>query len=59
MSGRTRKAATISLATTWLDPAEAAGIITPYMVYYALHDAMVKAMPDNSKRQAHCFQSDP
>ena len=35
----------ISLAPTWLDPAEAPGIITPYMVYYALHDALVKPMP--------------
>jgi len=43
--GQLTWAATISLAPTWLDPAEAAGIITPYMVYYALHDAMVKAMP--------------
>jgi peptide/nickel transport system substrate-binding protein len=38
-------AATISLAPTWFDPAEASGIITPYMIYYALHDAMVKPMP--------------
>lgn len=35
----------VSLAPTWFDPAEAPGIITPYMVYYALHDAMVKPMP--------------
>jgi peptide/nickel transport system substrate-binding protein len=35
----------ISLAPTWLDPAEMSGIITPYMVYYALHDALVKPMP--------------
>ncbi|HKX02385.1 MAG TPA: ABC transporter substrate-binding protein, partial [Methylomirabilota bacterium] len=35
----------ISLAPTWLDPAEAPGIITPYMIYYALHDALVKPMP--------------
>ena len=35
----------ISLAPTWFDPAEMSGIITPYMVYYALHDGMVKAMP--------------
>jgi peptide/nickel transport system substrate-binding protein len=33
------------LTPTWFDPAEASGIITPYMVYYALHDAMVKPMP--------------
>ena len=35
----------ISLAPTWFDPAEMSGIITPYMVYYALHDALVKPMP--------------
>ncbi|HEX9126356.1 MAG TPA: ABC transporter substrate-binding protein, partial [Methylomirabilota bacterium] len=35
----------VSLAPTWFDPAEAPGIITPYMIYYALHDAMVKPMP--------------
>ncbi len=35
----------ISLAPTWFDPAETPGIITPYMVMYALHDAMVKPMP--------------
>ena len=37
----------VSLAPTWFDPAETAGIITPYMVLYALHDAMVKPMPGN------------
>jgi peptide/nickel transport system substrate-binding protein len=35
----------VSLAPTWLDPAEAPGIVTPYMIYYALHDALVKPMP--------------
>jgi peptide/nickel transport system substrate-binding protein len=35
----------ISLAPTWFDPAESPGIITPYMIYYALHDALVKPMP--------------
>ena len=35
----------ITLAPTWFDPAEAPGIITPFMVYYALHDALVKALP--------------
>src|SRR5215510_145035 len=37
----------ISLAPTWFDPAETSGIITPFMVLYALHDAMVKPMPGN------------
>jgi peptide/nickel transport system substrate-binding protein len=35
----------ITLAPTWLDPAESSGIITPYMIYYALHDALAKPMP--------------
>ena len=35
----------VSLAPTWFDPAETQGIITPYLVMYALHDAMVKPMP--------------
>jgi peptide/nickel transport system substrate-binding protein len=35
----------ISLAPTWFDPAETSGIITPFMVLYALHDAMAKPMP--------------
>src|SRR6185437_14495241 len=35
----------ISLAPTWFDPAETPGIITPFMILYALHDAVVKPMP--------------
>ena len=35
----------VSLAPTWFDPAETPGMITPFMVLYALHDAMVKPMP--------------
>ena len=35
----------VSLAPTWFDPADTQGIITPFMVLYALHDAMVKALP--------------
>src|SRR5262249_40777486 len=38
----------VSLAPTWFEPAEASGIITPFMVLYALHDAMVKPMPDKA-----------
>src|SRR4051794_40743493 len=37
----------VSLAPTWFDPAETAGVITPFMVLYALHDGMVKPMPGN------------
>src|SRR3954452_1487882 len=35
----------VSLAPTWFDPAEATEIITPFMILYALHDAMMKPMP--------------
>ncbi len=38
----------VSLAPTWFDPAETPGIITPFMLLYALHDAMVKPMPGNA-----------
>jgi peptide/nickel transport system substrate-binding protein len=38
-------AQTISIAPRWFDPADAEGIITPFIFYYALHDALVKPMP--------------
>ncbi|HEY4911926.1 MAG TPA: ABC transporter substrate-binding protein [Methylomirabilota bacterium] len=37
----------VSLAPTWFDPAETPGIGTPFMILYALHDALVKPMPGN------------
>jgi peptide/nickel transport system substrate-binding protein len=37
-----------SLAPTWFDPAETPGMITPFLLLYALHDAMVKPMPGNA-----------
>jgi peptide/nickel transport system substrate-binding protein len=37
----------ISLAPTWFEPAETPPLITPFMLYYALHDALVKPMPGN------------
>src|SRR5215510_3377995 len=36
----------VSLAPTWFDPAEMSGVITPFMLLYALHDAVMKPMPD-------------
>ena len=47
--GQLTWAVSISLAPTWFDPAETSGIITPWLVLYALHDAVVKPMPGNSK----------
>ena len=35
----------ITLASRWLDPAETEALITPFMVLYAIHDALVKPMP--------------
>jgi peptide/nickel transport system substrate-binding protein len=37
----------VSLAPSWFDPAETTGIITPFMLLYAIHDALVKPMPGN------------
>ena len=37
----------IQIAPTWFDPAETPGIITPFMFMYAMHDALLKPMPDN------------
>src|SRR2546429_4631695 len=37
----------VTLAPTWFDPAETPGVITPFMIMYALHDAMLKPMPGN------------
>src|SRR6185436_11347825 len=34
----------VSLAPTWFDPAETSGIITPFIVLFALHDAVVKPL---------------
>src|SRR5437660_10514468 len=36
-----------ALAPPWFAPAETSGIITPFVVLYALHDAMLKPLPGN------------
>src|SRR5262245_14161666 len=35
----------ITLVPTYFDPADTAGLVTPFMLLYALHDALVKPMP--------------
>src|SRR5215510_7254694 len=35
----------ISIVPRWFDPAESEGLVTPFIFYYALHDALVKLMP--------------
>jgi peptide/nickel transport system substrate-binding protein len=52
-AGQLTYAIHVSLAPTWFDPADTQGIITPFMVLYALHDAMVKPMP--GKGEAPCL----
>ena len=46
-AGQMTWAAHITLAPTWFDPAETPGIGTPFMILYAIHDALVKPMPGN------------
>jgi len=35
----------VTLVNRWLDPGETEGLITPFMLLYVLHDALVKPMP--------------
>jgi len=37
-----------TLVPGWFDPVDMPGVITPFMVLYALHDAVVKPMPGRS-----------
>ena len=43
--GEMRWALHVTLAAKWLDPAETEAFNTPYMVLYAVHDALVRPMP--------------
>ncbi len=43
--GQVNVAAHVTLAPRWLDPAETESAITPFMVLYAIHDALLKPMP--------------
>ena len=44
-SGQMTWAVHITIAPRWLDPGDAETAITPFIVLYALHDALVKPMP--------------
>ena len=46
-AGQVTVAAHVTLASRWLDTSETEAEITPFMIYYALHDALVKPMPGN------------
>jgi peptide/nickel transport system substrate-binding protein len=45
--GELRYAVYVTLAPAWFDPAEVVGVITPFWIMYAMHDALVKPMPGN------------
>ena len=45
--GEMRWALYVTLAPAWFDPAEVIGVLTPFWVMTALHDAVVKPMPGN------------
>src|SRR5213080_4697027 len=47
-AGQVTWAIGVSLPPAWFDPADATGLLTPFAVYYALHDALVKPMPGNA-----------
>src|SRR5882672_5439161 len=47
-AGQVTLAVTVTLAPTWFDPAETPGVITPFLMLYVLHDALVKPMPGNA-----------
>jgi peptide/nickel transport system substrate-binding protein len=46
-AGEMRWALYVTLSPSWFDPAEVSGFLTPFWVLYAMHDALVKPMPDN------------
>ena len=37
----------VTLAPRWLDPGETESAISPFKVLYAIHDALVKPMPQS------------
>jgi peptide/nickel transport system substrate-binding protein len=45
--GEMRWALYVTLSPNWFDPGEVVGQLTPFWVLYAMHDALVKAMPGN------------
>jgi peptide/nickel transport system substrate-binding protein len=46
-TGQMTWAVHVTIAPVWFDPAETLPVITPYMMMYALHDALIKPMPGN------------
>ena len=52
----------VSLPPAWFDPGEAGGLISAYMLFYAMHDALMKPMreanPGYSLAEAHSVSPD-
>ena len=44
-TGQMTWAVHFTLAPRWLDPGETEGSITPFLTFYAVHDALLKPMP--------------
>jgi peptide/nickel transport system substrate-binding protein len=47
-AGQMTWAVHVTIAPTWFDPAETPGIVTPFMLLYAIHDALFKPMPEDA-----------
>jgi peptide/nickel transport system substrate-binding protein len=45
--GEMRWALYVTVPPAWFDPGDVVGVITPFWILYALHDALVKPMPGN------------
>jgi peptide/nickel transport system substrate-binding protein len=45
--GEMRWALYVTMSPVWFDPGEVVGQLTPFWIIYAMHDALVKAMPGN------------
>src|SRR5262245_59913987 len=47
-AGQVVWAVSVSLPPSWFYPADANGLLIPFIVYYALHDGLAKPMPASS-----------
>src|SRR5712691_6020125 len=45
--GEMRFALYVTISPLWFDPGEVTGQLTPFWILYAMHDALVKALPGN------------
>ena len=57
-SGQLNIGVHISLAPTWFDPGETPGLITPYLMIFALHDALIKPMREGTPGHSLAESSD-